>query len=117
MRARRQAAHGLRELSASPSMAHKVREFGVGFESPRAREFIALAKRAEETGFGTFWVPEDPFYRGAFTLASAVACGTSTIKVGIGVLNPYTRHPALTAMEFAALDEVSGGRAILGIGA
>ena len=98
-------------------MTHKVREFGVGFESPRAREFIALAKRAEETGFGTFWVPEDPFYRGAFTLASAVACGTSTIKVGIGVLNPYTRHPALTAMEFAALDEVSGGRAILGIGA
>jgi 5,10-methylenetetrahydromethanopterin reductase len=98
-------------------MTHKVREFGVGFESPHAREFIALAKHAEETGFGTFWVPEDPFYRGAFTLASAVACGTSTIKVGIGVLNPYTRHPALTAMEFAALDEVSGGRAILGIGA
>src|SRR6266436_7903069 len=98
-------------------MTHKVREFGVGFESPHAREFIALAKRAEETGFGTFWVPEDPFYRGAFTLAAAVACGTSTIKVGIGVLNPYTRHPALTAMEFAALDEVSDGRAILGIGA
>src|SRR6266481_4533166 len=62
-------------------MTHKVREFGVGFESPHAREFIALAKRAEEIGFGTFWVPEDPFYRGAFTLASGVACGTSTIEI------------------------------------
>lgn len=95
----------------------KVREFGIGFESPQVREFVTLAKRAEESGFGTLWVPEDPFYRGAFTVASAVACGTSRIKVGIGVLNPYTRHPSLTAMEFAALDEVSDGRAILGIGA
>jgi 5,10-methylenetetrahydromethanopterin reductase len=98
-------------------MTVKVREFGIGFESPRAREFVSHAKRAEGLGFGTFWVPEDPFYRGAFTLASAIASGTSTIKIGIGVLNPYTRHPALTAMEFAALDELSGGRAILGIGA
>jgi 5,10-methylenetetrahydromethanopterin reductase len=95
----------------------KVREFGVGFETPHAREFVAHAKRAEELGFGTFWVPEDPFYRGAFALGSAVACGTSKIKIGLGVVNPYTRHPALTAMEFAALDEVSDGRAILGIGA
>jgi 5,10-methylenetetrahydromethanopterin reductase len=94
----------------------KVREFAVGIESLHTREFVAQAKRAEELGFGTFWVPEDPFYRGAFTVASAVACGTSAIKIGIGVINPYTRHPTLTAMEFAALDEVSGGRGILGIG-
>jgi 5,10-methylenetetrahydromethanopterin reductase len=95
----------------------KVREFGVGFENLHAREFVAHARRAEELGFGTFWVPEDPFYRGAFALGTAVACGTSKIKVGLGVVNPYTRHPALTAMEFAALDEASDGRAILGIGA
>jgi len=95
----------------------KVREFGVGFENLHAREFAAHAGRAEELGFGTFWVPEDPFYRGAFAVASAVACGTSKIKIGLGIVNPYLRHPALTAMEFAALDEVSDGRAILGIGA
>jgi len=95
----------------------KVREFGVGFESPHAREFVKHAQRAEELGFGTLWTPEDPFYRGAFTLGSAVACGTSKIKIGLGVVNPYLRHPALTAMEFAALDEISDGRAILGIGA
>jgi 5,10-methylenetetrahydromethanopterin reductase len=95
----------------------KVREFAIGFESPHTREFVAHAKRAEELGFGTFWIPEDPFYRGAFTVASAIACGTSKIKIGLGIVNPFLRHPALTAMEFAALDEVSDGRAILGIGA
>ncbi|HEY6298795.1 MAG TPA: LLM class flavin-dependent oxidoreductase [Candidatus Binatus sp.] len=95
----------------------KVREFAVGFESPHTREFVAHAKRAEELGFGTFWIPEDPFYRGAFTVASAIACATSKIKIGLGIVNPFLRHPALTAMEFAALDEVSDGRAILGIGA
>lgn len=94
----------------------KIREFGAGFENLSAHEFIAHAKRAEDEGFGTFWVPEDYFYRGAFTLAAAVATGTSKIKIGIGVLNPYTRHPALTAMEFGALEELSGGRGILGIG-
>src|SRR5271163_1716227 len=95
----------------------KIREFGMACESPHAREFVALAKRAEDLGFGTFWVPEDPFWRGAFALASAIACGTSKIKIGLGIVNPYTRHPALTAMEFAALDEAADGRAILGIGA
>ena len=72
----------------------KVREFGVGFENLHPREFAAHARRAEELGFGTFWVPEDPFYRGAFTLASAIACGTSKIKIGLGIVNPYMRHPA-----------------------
>ena len=95
----------------------KVREFGVGFENLRTREFVAQASRAEELGFGTFWIPEDPFYRGAFTVASAIAFGTSKIKIGLGVVNPFLRHPALTAMEFAALDEACDGRAILGIGA
>ncbi|MGC2756089.1 LLM class flavin-dependent oxidoreductase, partial [Candidatus Binatus sp.] len=95
----------------------KVREFGVGVENLHSREFVVQAKRAEDAGFGTFWVPEDPFYRGAFTVASAIACGTSKIKIGLGIVNPYLRHPALTAMEFAALDELADGRAILGIGA
>jgi 5,10-methylenetetrahydromethanopterin reductase len=95
----------------------KVREFGIGFENLHTREFVAHARRAEELGFGTFWIPEDPFYRGAFTVASAIASGTSKVKIGLGVVNPFLRHPALTAMEFAALDEACNGRAILGIGA
>jgi 5,10-methylenetetrahydromethanopterin reductase len=92
-------------------------EFGCGLENAHALEFVRLAAEAEKLGYGTFWVPEDPFYRGAFTLASAIAAGTRSINVGIGVVNPYTRHPSLIAMELAALEEVSGARAVLGIGA
>ncbi len=95
----------------------KVKEFGVGFETVHAQTQIACARRAEELGYGTFWVPEDYFFRGAFALASAIACATSRMRVGLGVVNPYTRHPAVTAMEVATLTEIAGPRTVLGIGA
>lgn len=98
-------------------MMARVKEFGIGCEKADARRQMALAAEGEALGYGTYWVPEDYFYRGAFALASAIACATKRLRVGIGVVNPYTRHPALTAMEFAALTEVSEGRAILGLGA
>src|SRR5512139_156528 len=94
-----------------------VKEFGVALEMADAAQVIHCARLAEELGFGSFWIPEDPFFRGAFALAAAVACQTVSLRVGIGVLNPYTRHPAVTAMEFGTLDEISRGRAVLGIGA
>jgi 5,10-methylenetetrahydromethanopterin reductase len=95
----------------------KAKEFGLIYETPRARESVARAKLAEELGFGSYWVPEDYAFPGAFSICSAIATQTTCIKIGIGVLNPYTRHPVLTAMEFAALDQLSEGRGILGIGA
>jgi 5,10-methylenetetrahydromethanopterin reductase len=95
----------------------RVNEFGLGFETVGARQQMAAARRAEELGFGTFWVPEDYFYRGAFALASAIACSTARMRVGLGVVNPYTRHPAVTAMELATLTEIAGPRTVLGIGA
>lgn len=94
----------------------RVREFGIGIESPTAPDYVAYVKLAESLGFGACWVPED-LYRGAFTLASAIACNTSSIRIGFGILNPYLRHPAAIAMELGALEELSGGRSILGIGA
>jgi len=45
-----------------------------------------------------------------------VAAGTSRIRLGLGILNPYQHHPTLIAQEAAALDELSGGRVRLGIG-
>lgn len=78
---------------------------------------VRAAVAAEEAGFDDVWLTEDYFERGAFTLAGAVAARTSAVRVGLGVVNPWTRHPVLTAMEFATLDELSGGRAVLGLGA
>src|ERR1051326_7960979 len=95
----------------------KVKQFGLGFETVDARRQIACARRGEELGFGTFWVPEDYFFRGAFALTGAIAASTARIRIGLGVVNPYTRHPAVTAMEFASLTEVAGERTVLGLGA
>jgi len=95
----------------------KAKEFGLIFESARAGDSVNQAKLAEELGFASYWVPEDYAFPGAFSICAAIAGQTRHIKIGIGVLNPYTRHPVLTAMEFAALDQLSDGRAILGIGA
>jgi 5,10-methylenetetrahydromethanopterin reductase len=92
-------------------------QFGVGFENADARRQIEYARMAEELGYGTCWVPEDYFFRGAFTIASALACSTRKIRIGLGVVNPFTRHPALLAMEFAALTELAPARTVLGIGA
>ena len=50
-----------------------VKEFGASFQNLTARQLMATAGRAEELGFGTFWVPEDYVHRGAFSLASAIA--------------------------------------------
>jgi 5,10-methylenetetrahydromethanopterin reductase len=94
----------------------KATEFGVGIESAQARRHAELARLAEDLGYGTCWVPED-FYRGAFTLASAIACSTRRLRIGMGILNPYLRHPAAIAMELGALEEISDARVVLGIGA
>jgi 5,10-methylenetetrahydromethanopterin reductase len=82
-----------------------------------ARTVVAAAHTAEEAGFHEIWLPEDYCERGVFAVAGAVAACTSTIAIGIGVINPWTRHPVLIAMEAAALDELAGGRLLLGIGA
>jgi len=80
------------------------------------RYCIDLAQAAEANGFASIWFAENPFESGVFVAAGACAAMTGRMRLGIGVVNPYTRHPVQIAMEFAALDELSGGRAILGIG-
>lgn len=82
-----------------------------------AREAVQLARAAEADGFDEVWLAEDYCERGAFAVAGAIGASTSRIAVGLGVVNPWTRHPVLLAMEAAALDEVCKGRALLGVGA
>ena len=95
----------------------KLKEIGIQVENVNARDFVVQAQAAERLGFHSFWVPEDYVFPGAFSSAAAIAAATSRIKIGTGVINPYTRHPVLIAMELAALDQLSEGRAILGLGA
>lgn len=96
----------------------RLKELSFGFLAGNGlAQTVRLAARAEELGFGTLWIAEDYFYGGAFATATACAAVTSRIRIGIGVINPYTRHPALTAMEAGALDAASAGRLVLGVGA
>src|SRR5262250_1286020 len=74
------------------------------------------ARAAERAGLGSIWIIEDYYQPGAFTLAGAVAAATERITIGLGVVNPYTRHPAILAMETAALAGVAPGRVVLGLG-
>ena len=81
-----------------------------------ANASVRLAVAAEQSGFSTVWFAENPYQRGVLPAVAACAGATGHIGLGVGVFNPYNRHPTLMAMEMGALDELSGGRAILGIG-
>jgi 5,10-methylenetetrahydromethanopterin reductase len=80
------------------------------------RDCIGLAACAEASGFASLWFAENPFARGVLPAAAACAAATERIGIGVGVLNPYNRHPTLIAMEVGALDQLAQGRARLGIG-
>jgi 5,10-methylenetetrahydromethanopterin reductase len=80
-------------------------------------ETVALARQAEALGFSEVWLPESGHGRGLFTVAASVAAATRAVKIGIGIVNPFWRHPSVIAMEAAALDEASKGRVLLGLGA
>jgi 5,10-methylenetetrahydromethanopterin reductase len=80
-------------------------------------DYLALAQAAEASGFDQFWVSHDLFLRSAPVILTAVAGATRRIEIGTCIVNPYTINPAELAMLAATLDEVSGGRFNLGLGA
>ncbi len=81
------------------------------------REVVDSARAAEAAGWDSVWLGEDYFYRGVATVAAAVATATSRVGIGLGIMTPLPRHPALMAMEIGALQELSDGRIMPGIGA
>lgn len=81
------------------------------------RKYPALARAAEQAGFDQFWVSDDLFLRGVWPILAACALATERIGLGSSIVNPYTMHPAEIAMQAGALDELSGGRMLLGLGA
>ena len=76
---------------------------------------VGLVEMAEEVGFGAFWKGEsnstDPLI-----LLSAVASRTKTIKLGTAVYHIYGRSPVTLGIQAATLQDLSGGRLLLGLG-
>jgi len=79
-------------------------------------ESIARAQAAERLGYESIWTSQLPDARDASLVLAAYAAATKRVGLGTGVLPIYTRHPTAMAQMAATLDEISGGRFILGIG-
>jgi 5,10-methylenetetrahydromethanopterin reductase len=81
-----------------------------------AEDVVAGVVEAEALGAEVAFVAEDVNCRDAFQLCARCAGETGRIRLSTGVVNPYTRNPTSLAMAVATLDEISGGRAQLGLG-
>ena len=76
-----------------------------------------LAQLAEGAGYDDLWLADERFFREVYSCLTLCALRTRRLRLGPCVTDPYSRHPALTAMAVATLDEVSERRAVLGLGA
>jgi 5,10-methylenetetrahydromethanopterin reductase len=86
-----------------------------GTEPPAA--LLACVELAEEAGLGGIWVGDSPvLWRELYTLLGAAAARTGRVRLGPGVTNPVSRQLAVTASALMTLQELSGGRAALGLG-
>src|SRR5262245_31480453 len=93
-------------------------ELGVALPTREPVAALAEAARAAEAlGYAQVGVTDDRLQRAPFIVLAALAVATSSVRLGPGVTNPFSRHPALIATALATLDELSGGRAALGLGA
>jgi F420-dependent oxidoreductase-like protein len=78
-------------------------------------EAVELAQRAEGLGYESVWMPE-AYGTDAISILGALAARTERITLGTGIVNVFSRTPALLAQTAATLDLISGGRFILGLG-
>src|ERR671936_1398080 len=98
-------------------MPELARRIGLGLAARGdVDDVITWAERARDAGLESTWFHDSYFERDAVTYASAVAARVSDIRIGMGALNPFPRHPVLIAMTVSALDEMAPGRVILGLG-
>lgn len=91
------------------------------------RDIASLSRTAEAVGFNSVWVPDHLLYKfeneppdapwECWSMLSAIAAITSTVEIGPLVLSTSFRNPALIAKMAATVDEISGGRLVLGLGA
>jgi len=76
---------------------------------------VAYVQEADKLGYDTVWVAE-AYGWDAFTICTQLACSTERIKIGTGIVNVFSRSPALIAQTAGSLDLISNGRFILGLG-
>ena len=96
-------------------MAYKI-ALGVNWQGkPDFKGMIERAKAADDAGAHSIWVAE-AWGRDAFTSLTLLAEHTKRIALATSIVNTYSRTPGALAQHFATLDELSGGRMIIGLG-
>ncbi len=96
----------------------KPLRFGIRIAAIEPPEkFVESVKLAEELGFDSIWIPDSRLHFDLYVSLALAALNTTKIRLGSAVTNPYTRHPGMTAVGIASVDQLSGGRAALGLGA
>ncbi|MGE0600503.1 MAG: LLM class flavin-dependent oxidoreductase [Dehalococcoidia bacterium] len=78
--------------------------------------FLQTARAADEAGVHSLWVNEG-FGHDAFSGLAILARETRNVRLGTSIVNVYSRTPGALAQHFATIDELSGGRVIIGLGA
>jgi 5,10-methylenetetrahydromethanopterin reductase len=79
-------------------------------------QFLKFTRFAERMGYEYLWCADEKFYRDPYAMLVYAGLKTREIKFGVCVTDPYTRHPAITAMVAATVAELLPGRFNLGIG-
>lgn len=99
-------------------------KFGVTIQPAPYDEMSKHVRLAEFLGFDSVWIPDHIVLESyesvcpeTWSVLSAFATLTKRVTLGTAVTDPYRRHPAVLAQTVATLDQISGGRAILGLGA
>jgi 5,10-methylenetetrahydromethanopterin reductase len=81
-----------------------------GFYS--VHEMIELAQLADANGMESVWMSDHLCFRDSFTTSMALLARTKKIQVAPAPMSPYSRHPIITAMSIATMDEFAPGRVI-----
>ncbi len=92
-------------------------KFGIEFVPATSVDgLVSSIVQAENVGFDYVWVTDHYTNRCVYITLAVAALNTKRVKLGTGVTNPFHIHPAWTASAIATLNEVSNGRAVLGLG-
>src|SRR6266700_1480584 len=94
-------------------------KFGViyqSFDPPPV--FLEYVRAIEDLGFADLWVCDSSLHaRDVFAYLTLAATHTRRVRLGVSVFQPYTRHPAIDVNGMATINEISGGRVSMAVGA